>query len=169
MTALAAQDPALRLFVTQLLGFLILALILRIFAWRHIVALFRKHQDEIRSQVDTADQQTSAVAAELDEIHGRAAALPEEARRRTSLAEKEGRAGSEELLSQAHLTSRQLSERAAREVALEREKAVYSLRADSVRWTLRAAEGLVERAMTDTIHRSLVDRFLKDLERTARP
>ena len=166
-TILAAGGPGpLSLFLTQLLGFLAVAAILRFFVWNHLKAFLAGRTTRIEKSVNQAEEDREAAALKIDELEERLRNIEQERKQMIELAEKEARHGRDDLLAQAHQTSRQVVDRSSREIQLEWEKTRIDLRQESVRLTLAVAEKLVDRTMDDETHRALVDRTIDDLGRT---
>ncbi len=67
------------------------------------------------------------------------------------------------------VSARQNTDRARREAAIERDKAILELREEAARLTLAAADHLVRAAMNDALHEGLVERYLGRLDGVKKP
>ena len=163
MTTLIAMGAGMA-FLAQLLGFIILVAILYKFAWKHIVNIFTSRAEQIRQKVEESEKGAEGTKGEIEKYTKQISGIDSESVQRMSAAEKEGRAGRDDILAQAKQSAKSITERAKREVTLEREKALLELRHDSIELTLAAADGLVDRTMDDKTHKAMVDEFIRNLD-----
>lgn len=163
-----SDGGALKQFLAQLMGFGIMALIIWKFAWKHIANIFRSRQQQIRDRVEEADRLTEEAKEEIQKLSSQIVQIDQVSQKCMKEAEKEGRHGTEGLIAEARAAAEQIRTRVRREATVEREKAVLELREDSIRLTLAAAEGLVDRTMDDAAHSALVDRYIENLEKAAK-
>ncbi len=153
-------------FLAQLFGFLILVAILWKFAWKHIVSFFRNRREEIQKTMEDSERDSREAKAEMEKYSRQLGDFDQQAKDRLDAAEKEARTANETLVTEARDQARQEADRAKREVIRERDKAVLELRLHSIDLTLRVAEQLVDRAMDDATHKTMVKNYLNALEGT---
>ncbi len=153
-------------FLAQVFGFLILMAILWKFAWKHLVNFFQNRREEIRRTIEESERDSREAKAEMENYSRQLGDFDQQAKDRLDAAEKEARTANETLITEAREQARQEADRAKREVIRERDKAVLELRLHSIDLTLRVAEQLVDRAMDDKMHKTMVQNYLNALEGT---
>ena len=153
-------------FLAQVFGFLILMAILWKFAWKHLVNFFQNRREEIRRTIEESERDSLEAKAEMENYSRQLGDFDQQAKDRLDAAEKEARTANETLITEAREQARQETDRAKREVIRERDKAVLELRLHSIDLTLRVAEQLVDRAMDDKMHKTMVQNYLNALEGT---
>lgn len=155
-------------FVSQLMGFVLVFLVLWKFVWKPISAFFRSHREEIRGKVEETERGLLEMQIAVRESTERLAGFDREAQDRMEAARREGRAGRDSLQAQARTQASAERERARQEMARERDQAILELRLDSVRLTLEEVDRILERSMDDSTNQGLVRGFLDGLERVGR-
>ena len=165
MIGLVAESGAMGQFITQLMGFAILVFVIWWFAWKHLVNIFKNRREQIAAKVEESEKGAAESKEEIEKFGDQLAHIDRDAEKRLDAARKEGRAGRDDLLAQARIASQRIQERAKREITLERDKALMILREDSIRLTLAAAEGLVDRTMDDSTHNAMVQKYIQDLDK----
>lgn len=153
------------LFFTQLLGFLVVVGILRLFVWKHLKGFLASRSRRIEESVKKAEEDHTYAVRTIESLENRLRDIDRERNRRIDEAEKEARHGRDDLLALARQTSRQIVDRAGREINLEWEKTRIDLRQDSVRLTLVVAEKLVDRTMDDETHRAMIEGTIANLDK----
>jgi F-type H+-transporting ATPase subunit b len=155
-------DPGLMIWT--IVVFVVLLLILKRFAWPAILGAVEAREQALEQQLAEAER-SRAEAARLLEEHkrlmgdakGQAHAIVVEARQ---LAEKERAVAMEKTKQEQD----ELLQRARREIASERDRAVAELRREAVDLSLAAASKLIgERLSTDT-DRKIVSDYLASLD-----
>jgi F-type H+-transporting ATPase subunit b len=144
--------------------FVLLLLILRKFAYPALLGAVEARERALQEQLDTAERnrvESEALLAEhkklLAEGRTQAHALLVEAR---TTAEKERALAMEKTLQE----QQQLLERARRDIAAERDRAVAELRRETVELSLAAASKLIGERLTSDTDRKLVQEYLSRLD-----
>ena len=155
------------LIIWTLVVFGILLVLLWRFAWPTIVKAVEEREQRIAKQLADAER-ANADAQRLLEEHKAAIAMARtEAQdiiaKGKTVAQKER----EVLLAKAHEEQEQLLERARREIAAERDKAIVALRREAVDLSIAAATKLVEANLDSDANRRLVTEYLAGLEKKA--
>ena len=151
-------------FLAQVFGFLILVAIIWKFAWKHIVNIFQNRREEIRRKMEESERGSLEAKVEMENYSRQLGDIDQQAKDRLDAAEKEARTANETLVTEAREQARQETDRAKREVIRERDKALLELRLHSIDLTLRVAEKLIDRAMDDATHKTMVQKYLNALE-----
>jgi F-type H+-transporting ATPase subunit b len=144
--------------------FLLLLLILKRFAYPALLGAVEARERALQEQLDAAERnraESEALLAEhkklLAEAKTQAHALLVEAR---TSAEKERALAMEKTLQE----QQQLLERARRDIAAERDRAVAELRQEAVELSLAAASKLIGERLNSETDRKLVQEYLSSLD-----
>jgi F-type H+-transporting ATPase subunit b len=146
------------------LVFLVLLLILKRFAWPALIGAVEARERAIEEQLAEAERQRAEAARLLAEhekliLEGKtqAHALLVEAR---TIAEKERALAMEKTRQEQE----ELLERARRDIAAERDRAVAELRREAVDLSLAAASKLIGERLTSETDRKIVQEYLASLD-----
>jgi F-type H+-transporting ATPase subunit b len=144
--------------------FLLLLLILKKFAYPALLGAVEARERALQEQLDAAERnraESEALLAEhkklLAEARMQAHALLVEAR---TTAEKERALAMEKTLEE----QQQLLERARRDIAAERDRAIAEVRQEAVELSLAAASKLIGERLTSETDRKLVQEYLTNLD-----
>ena len=155
------------LFIWTWVVFIALFLLLKRFAWPAILRTTEEREQAIRRQLDEAQAlHAEAKAAReeqqklLAESRGAAQALVADAR---AVAEKERAAA----VGKTKEEQEALLQRARREIAAEKDRAVLELRREAVDLSLAVATKLVGKRLDAAADRELVEQFIASMERKA--
>lgn len=157
IAALGFNLPGL---VSNLVGFLILLLLLRVFLWDRILKVLDERKQRIEEGLNQAEQAA-----------GRAAASEDEARRIMEQARGEGREAVQraqeaaerlraELEERARQDAEQIVSRARQELQAERDRAIQQLHEEFADLTLAAAERVIGQSLDRSAHQRLIDEVL---------
>ncbi len=144
--------------------FVALFLLLRKFAWPHIVRATEEREQTIRDQLDEAGRLSEEAQAKLEEHNKLLAASKEQAQQLVHEAKALGEKEREHLLARTREEQEEMLQRAKREIAAERERAVADLRREAVDLSLAAASKLIQRRLEDADDRKIVEDYLAALE-----
>jgi len=144
--------------------FLLLLLLLKRFAYPALLGAVEARERALQEQLDAAERnrvESEALLAEhkklLAEAKTQAHALLVEAR---TSAEKERAVAMEKTLQE----QQQLLERARRDIAAERDRAIAELRQEAVELSLAAASKLIGERLNSETDRKLVQEYLSSLD-----
>ncbi|MBI4304498.1 MAG: F0F1 ATP synthase subunit B [Chloroflexi bacterium] len=162
MEALAGLGFSLPTLLAQVVNFVILLVLLRVFVYKRIL---RKLDERSRKVKDSMDQ--------VEQIKQQAAHAEEESRKRIEAASKEGQEiiaravkTGEEVRQQSQEDARRESEtlinRAKTEIQRERDEAIGELRHEFAELTILAAEKVIDRSLDKKAHRELIDKVLEE-------
>ena len=146
------------------LVFIALFLALRRFAWPALVRAAEERERRIQKQVEEAERMNAEAKRLLEEhkalIAGSRAEAQDIVTKAKSVAQKEREA----LVARGHEEQERLLERARREIADERDKAIQALRREAVDLSIAAASRLVETNLDSEANRRLVADYLATLK-----
>jgi len=157
IAALGLNLPGL---IAQLVNFLILLVILRMFLWGPILKVLDERKRRIEEGLQRSEQAASDAAASEEEARRVIEEARAEAREQTARAQEAAARLREELESQARANAEQIVARAREEITLEREQAIQQLRSEFADLTIRAAERVVGQSLDQQAHQRLIDEVL---------
>ena len=148
---------------TQIIGFLLVVWILRVYAWGPVVRMLEARREKIAGEFEKA-QLKEAEALELkaryeQELRG----IEAQARQRIQSAVAEGQKVAAEIRAQAQGEAQQRLERAEDEIAREREKAKELLKEHIIDLAMRSAEKILRQKLDDPAQRRLAGEFIDEV------
>lgn len=154
------------LFIWTIITFIVVLVILRVFAWKPLLGALAAREEQIRASLQHADD-AQRKSEELLEQNRRQLAQAEEQAQRMM---KEGREMTEklkaEILEKANATSRHMVEQAKDEIAREKEAAVKELRAEVGDLAIRVAEKVLDANLDTAKQRELVGTIIRQLQKS---
>jgi F-type H+-transporting ATPase subunit b len=159
---LFALDPGLSIWTIAV--FLLVLFVLGKFAWKPLLGAVEAREEGIRNAISEA-RETRYEAEKLLEEHRKQLA---DARRQAQEVVAEGREAGErlrkELEARAREDSEEILERARREIERERDRALDTIRRESVELALAAASRILQERLDQPSDRKLLERFLSEVE-----
>jgi len=152
------------LVLTQVLGFLILLWVLRVFAWGPLIGLLEERRRKIAGEFEEAERRKADAEAlkvryELD-LKG----IETQARQRLLEAVTEGQRVAAEIRTQAHADAAARLARADEEIVHDQEKAREVLKQQVAVLSIRTAEKILRQKLDDPAQRRLVERFIDEVD-----
>lgn len=159
--------PSGGLMFWTLIIFVLLLLLLSKFAFPPILGAVEARERSLQEAIEGAKADRAAAAAILAEQR----AELERARTEAQQFLADGRAAGEKLradmLEQTRVQQQELLDRARREIAAERERAIAELRREAVDLAIAGASRVIEQNLDDAANRQLIERFLATVPPTA--
>ena len=153
--------------LTQALGFIILVVVLRRFAWGPVLRVLDDRRERIAGEFQRIEQSKAQIEALQRDYQTRLAHIEAEARQQIQTAVAEGRRVSQEIQEQARAQAAQLMAQTRENVQIEIAKAKLELRDRVARLALEATERLLEQKLDAAKDEQLVLRYLEEAERAA--
>ena len=163
---MALPDP--RVILIQILGFVIVVIVFKMFLFKPILALLDSRRKEIEDDYQKADATRAAAQSDKAEYEKRLAGVEEEIRQLKSDEVKDAQRMKEEILSDARSQSEKILAKAETELAREREKAVVEMRSMLADMVVETAGKLVGAELDASKHTALIDKFITDLDEVAK-
>lgn len=159
----ALLDPKVGLFFFTLVVFVLVALLLRKYAWGPIMEALATREERIDESINRAER-ALAEAKQISEDNERARREAEvEAQRVTREAREAADALRSEEIEKTREQIRQMQEAARSEIEREKEGALNELRAEVANLAIQAAEKLLSENLDAEKNRKIVNDFLDDL------
>lgn len=154
-------DP--RVLIVQILGFVLLLIVFKLFLFKPILGILEARQKEIEGRYQDAETQRGAAEQLRAEYQQHLAGIEEEMRSKIAQALKDGQAMRDEIIADSHAKADSILTRAQEEIAREKEKALAELKSTVAGLAVDAAGKLIRAKLDDAKHRELVGRFIEDL------
>jgi len=156
-------QPNLGLIFWTIVTFLLLAFILRKFAWGPILATIDAREKAIREALEASKQAREAADEALAKNKELLAQSRAEAARIVSEGQKEAEKIRTELLEKARGDATQVLEQGRKQIELETRQAIAQLKGTVVEVALEAAGKLIHASLDEPKHRQLVEQYLEEL------
>ena len=151
--------------LTHILGFLIILILLRIFAWKPILGLLDERKKRIASEFDNIEKAKQEMAKLREEYEVKLKEIDLEARKRIQEAIAEGQKMAADLQVEAREEAKKVLDRAKENIELEVAKAKVELRNDIVNMAILATEKIINERLDDAKHKELIVEFIEGVEK----
>src|SRR5688500_9203848 len=158
---LLSADPGL--IVWTIVTFLLLLGILWKFAWNPILGALDARERAIQKTIDDAERLQAEAKAVLEEHQKRLAEAREERNRILDEARQAGEHLKADVLEKARQEAENVLARAHRQIELETEQALLTIRDHAVDLAIHAAERVIERSLSDEDHRRMAREAVTEL------
>jgi F-type H+-transporting ATPase subunit b len=157
--------PGSGLIIWQAIIFVLLFIILSIFAWKPILASLKEREASIQDALDTADK----ARAEMAKLTADNANLLKEAREERDKMLREAREVSNKLKEEANVEAKKAADKiidnARTAINIEKEAALKEVRVQVAMFSIQVAEKLMKKNLEgDKEQKELVEGYIKDLK-----
>ena len=151
--------------VAQIISFLLLLTLLRIFAWKKLLKLLDDRRARIASEFKRIEDAQAAVERMKSDYDKKLADIEAESRAKIQEAIAEGKKDSQEIRENARQEARTILDKAQENIENEVAKAKHELKQKIIELTLGTTEKLLKEKLTDDRDRKLASDFLDELEK----
>ncbi|HEY2806818.1 MAG TPA: F0F1 ATP synthase subunit B [Gemmatimonadales bacterium] len=155
------------LIIWTLVIFGLLLFVLAKFAWPVILKQVEEREHRIRQQLEDAAKANADAQKLLADYQSQVAGAQSQAQEMVAQGRQAGEKLREEIVAKGRAEQEELLERARREIALERDRAVAELRKEAVDLSIAAATKVIEKNLDTEADRKLVTDYLASLRNTA--
>jgi F-type H+-transporting ATPase subunit b len=159
MEGLGISIPTL---VTQVVSFIILLVLLRVFAYKPIMHMMDERSRRIKESMEQADAVKSQAARAEEELKQEMEKASREGQERIARAVKAGEEVKQKAQDDAKKEAEKLITRARAEIRQERDDAIGEVRREFADLTVLAAGKVIEKSLDKAEHRELIDKVLKE-------
>ena len=149
--------------ITQIIGFLLLVLLLRKFAWGPVLNLLEARRENIAGQFRDAERAKGEAEQLRQKYELELRGIDAQARQKLQEAVAEGQRVASEMKAQAQREATQRIERADEEIVREREKAKELVKEEVIRLSMRTAEKILRQKLDEQTQRQLVGEFVDEV------
>ncbi|MFA5149396.1 MAG: ATP synthase F0 subunit B [Candidatus Omnitrophota bacterium] len=151
--------------VAQILGFLILLALLRIFAWKSILGLLDKRKERIALEFKKIEEAKADIEKLRLEYAAKIASIDETAQLKIHEALNQAKVILEDSRKNGYIQAQAIIDNAKQSVKYELAKAKDELKNEIIDLTLKATEDLIQEKFTGEGDRKLVEDFLKGVDK----
>lgn len=165
----AFTDVKPGLIIWTWITFIIVALILRKFAWGPLLSAVDSREKNITNAIESAKRERAEAEKLLAEQKTAIAAARQEAADAVRKTQAEMESFREELMGKARKEADSLKADATRAIAEERARAIADIKAEAVKLSIAIAEKLIVEKLDDAKHQQLAQQFVTDLGKKQTP
>jgi F-type H+-transporting ATPase subunit b len=146
----------------QLINFLVLLILLRLFLWKPITRMLDERQNRIRESLEAAERTKEQTQQSERAIQEQIEAARREGQQIVANSQQIAQRVQEEGRQQAQTESEAMLARARSEIQLERDNAIAELRREFADITVKAAEKVIHQSLDAKAHERLINEVLED-------
>lgn len=151
--------------IAQVLGFLILLGLLRIFAWKSILGLLDKRKERIAQEFKNIEEAKADIEKLKLEYADKLASIDETAKLKIHDALNEAKVILEDSRKKGYIQAQEIIDNARSSIKYELAKAKEDLKEEIIDLTLKATESLIQEKLTEEGDKKLVKDFLEGVDK----
>ncbi|HTY82039.1 MAG TPA: F0F1 ATP synthase subunit B [Dehalococcoidales bacterium] len=155
----------LPLLITQIVTFIILLVLLRLFAYKPLMKYFDERSKRIKESMEAAEAAKLASAHVEEQAQKRLDEASREGQERITRAVKAGEDMKQKAQADARREADALIGRARAEIQRERDDAIHEVREEFADLTVLAAGKVIEKTLDKEQHRELIQKVLEEGEK----
>ena len=148
----------------QIIGFLLLLLLLRIFAWKKILGLLDERKARIASEFKNIEDTKNELSRLNSEYAAKMAKIEEAANRKIQEAIAEGRKITDEVRKKAHEEAQDIINNAKENIRHELSRAKEELKEQVIDLSIKATEAVIREKLTGEDDRKIINEFLEQID-----
>lgn len=150
--------------VAQLVNFLILLAIMRVFFWKRILAFLEERRSRIESELKNIESARQEAEALKQEYGSKLRAIEEEAAARMSEAIDLGKDRAEEIKRRAHAEAQSIVDGARAAMRFEVVKAREEIKEEIIDLAIEATKTVIQERLTEEDDKKLIESFLQKID-----
>ena len=159
------NSQILKEIAVQLLGFAVVFLVLKKFAWKNLLGTIDLRRQKIQDEFSSIEKKKLDLETLEKEYRAKLDRIEESARVKIQEASNIGLALAKDIQEKARVDSEKLIARAKAEIDQDLAKAKLSMRNEIVEISTMISEKVLKEKLNDQDHKKLVDDFVKELEK----
>jgi len=156
------------LILWTILTFVIVLVVLRLTAWKPLLAALTAREEKIRSSLEEAERARAESQKLLEENKRQQAQAEAQAQKLLAEGRAMGERVKAEIVERAQASSQHMIEQAKAEIQREKDQALVQLRTEVADLAIQAAGKVLEAELDANKHRALVDSTIANLNKAAR-
>jgi F-type H+-transporting ATPase subunit b len=148
--------------VFQLVMFIILLILLKIFAWGPLMGIMKQREEHVANEIETAEKSRAEASKLLDEQRELLKEARHEAQGLIENAKKQGDLQREEIINTARAEANRLKESAKIEIEQQKEQAVSALREQVASLSVLIASKVIEKEITVDDQEKLINDYIQE-------
>ncbi|MCX5657028.1 MAG: F0F1 ATP synthase subunit B [Candidatus Omnitrophica bacterium] len=151
--------------IVQIISFLILLFVLRIFAWKRILSILEQRRERIAAEFDLIEKAKAEAARLKSEYETHLKGLEDKSRECTNKAVEEGRKMADEMRKLAYAQSQDIISDARKNIAYELKKVHEEVKNKIVDLAIGAAEAVIREKLNGADDRKIVEEFIENIDK----
>ncbi len=151
--------------VAQIVNFLLLLFLLRVFFWKKILKLLDERKESIAGEFKNIEDTKVEVEKLKSGYEEKFKTIEETSRMKIKEAVEEGKKIAQSIKDDALSQSQKIIDSAKADIKQEIAKARESLKEEIVNVSMRAVENIIEEKLTPDKDKKLVEKFLEDIDK----
>ncbi|MCD5324070.1 MULTISPECIES: F0F1 ATP synthase subunit B [Pontibacillus] len=148
---------------TLLFTFIILLILLRIFAWGPLMNVMKERQDHISNEIDTAEKNRQDAERMSTEAQEELKKTRQEAHQIIEDAKKAAKEQEQDIIVAARTEGERIKESARQEIETEKEKAIQALQDQVASLSVRIASKVIEKELSEQDQEKLINEYIKEV------
>ena len=144
-------------------SFVILLVLLKIFAWDSVAAMLKKREDQISNDIDSAEKARIEATKLAEERAEQLTKSRVEAADIIKSAKDTGEATRQTMVNDAKQEVSELKDKAHSDIALERQAALASIQGEVADLSVQIAEKILRKELSEDSHQALIDQYIDGL------
>ncbi|MFH1245457.1 MAG: F0F1 ATP synthase subunit B [Candidatus Omnitrophota bacterium] len=150
--------------VAQIISFLLLLFLLRLFVWKKILGLLDARKEKIAAEFQRIEETQQEVKQLKAGYESKLALSEEEARKKTQETLAEAKKSAEQIKKKAHEEAQDIIDNAKQNIKCELAKAKEELKAEIIDLSLKAAQEVIQEKLSEEQDTKLVRDFLDKMD-----
>jgi len=151
------------LIIWELIAFVGLLVVLKVFAWGPLLGILKEREDNIRESVGKAEETRLEAERLMEDYKKQLAEARAEAQQIIEEGRKFGDTMKEEIVAKARQDAEQVAAKATAEISREKEAALGELQRRVADLTIDAASRVINRSLDKASHQQLIDQYLAEV------
>lgn len=151
--------------IAQIVGFLLLLTLLRVFAWKRVLDLLDKRKEKIANDLKSIEEAKEAVQMIRSGYEAKLSGIEEAAQEKIQKTREEAKVILEEARKSAHLQAQDILDSAKDSLKFELAKAKEELKNEIIELTIKATEDIISEKFTEDGDRKLISEFLDGVDK----
>jgi F-type H+-transporting ATPase subunit b len=151
--------------LAQIMGFFLLLLLLRIFAWKKILGLLDQRKEKIATEFSQIDDAKRKIAQLKSDYEDKIAHIDALAQAKINEAVEQAKAASAQIRKKAHEEAQDIIIDARQQVKYEVTKVQEQLKEKIVDIALGAARSVIQEKLTEVQDRKIVEEFIREVQK----
>jgi len=151
--------------VAQIISFLLVFTLLRIFAWKHFLKVLDDRRERIASELRLIDETKADLAKAKAKYDALFMTIQEAAQEKFAEVVAQGKKDVREIKEKARLDAEKVIEDAKREIKFELARSREDLKERIIELTMQATQAMIQEKLTPGEDRRLIEKFLKDVDK----
>ena len=151
--------------LAQLINFIVLVILLKIFAYKPIMKLLHERKEKIAFSIEAAENDEKKAKQTLDEYQKQLAEARVKAQEIVDKAMKRAQQEYDASLAQTKQEIEQMRQKAKEDLARERTRAAMPLKGEVVSVSMAAASKIIAANMNNDVNQKLVGDFIEKLDK----